>query len=156
MRSAPFFVPVPTTWWTPRNAWWRLEAIRKSKNFEPLAVSFKRIRKILKGQRVPAMLARRIRVFEIARRRELYVRVRPLPQSANPETCTEKKYQEALEAIAGLRKVSISFRRRRNDGKTTTCATIGWRAPRTLLREFTTVPTFLNLAVKSVAARKVT
>lgn len=87
-----------------------LKAIRKSKNFEPLAVSFKRIRNILeksnfKKEESPGIQAN---LFENAAERELFTAVR----SATSKVQAQKragKYQEALEAIAGLRKAVDEF-----------------------------------------------
>src|SRR6202040_2697993 len=55
-----------------------LKAIRKSKNFEPLAVSFKRIRKILEKAGVDVTDGRRVNpdLFETSAERELYSSVR--------------------------------------------------------------------------------
>ena len=87
-----------------------LRAIRKSRNFEPLAVSFKRIRKILEkagvapgqdGQVNPAL-------FESAAERELHSGA----TAAASKVASLKrggKYQEALEVIAGLRPVVDKF-----------------------------------------------
>ncbi len=87
-----------------------LKAIRKSKNFEPLAVSFKRIRNILeksnfKREEAPGIMAD---LFESAAERELFSAMR----SAASKVQAEKragKYQEALEVIAGLRKSVDDF-----------------------------------------------
>src|SRR2546425_12050395 len=51
-----------------------LKAIRKSKNFEPLAVSFKRIRKILEKANVASGDARRVNpeILESAHERDLH------------------------------------------------------------------------------------
>src|SRR6266699_2527969 len=87
-----------------------LRAIRKSRNFVPLAVSFKRIRKILEkagvapgqdGQVNPAL-------FESAAERELHSGA----TAAASKVASLKrggKYQEALEVIAGLRPVVDKF-----------------------------------------------
>jgi glycyl-tRNA synthetase beta chain len=87
-----------------------LRAIRKSRNFEPLAVSFKRIRKILEkagvapgqdGQVNPAL-------FESPAERELHSGA----TAAASKVASLKrggKYQEALEVIAGLRPVVDKF-----------------------------------------------
>lgn len=80
-----------------------LRAIRKSKNFEPLAVSFKRIRKIIekanrKGQSQPV----NPELFENDAERALYTAMR----AASPKVQSEKRaghYRGALEVIAGLR-----------------------------------------------------
>ena len=81
-----------------------LRAIRKSKNFEPLAVSFKRIRKILEkaaipgGEPQPASPA----LFENDAERSLYSSM----QAAVPRVNEHKRagrYREALEIIAALR-----------------------------------------------------
>ena len=80
-----------------------LRSVRKSKNFEPLAVSFKRIRKILEkanlknGGNVDAEL------FENEAERELFRAGR----EAAGRVQTEKRnghYDRALDQIAGLRK----------------------------------------------------
>ena len=86
-----------------------LRAIRKSRNFEPLAVSFKRIRKILEK----AGSSERDRhvnpeLFESAAERELH----SAAQAAASKVQSLKrggKYQEALEAIANLRPVVDKF-----------------------------------------------
>jgi glycyl-tRNA synthetase beta chain len=87
-----------------------LRAIRKSRNFEPLAVSFKRIRKILEKAGVTAGEDRRVNpeLFESAAERELYSGA----QAAASKVQSLKragKYQEALEVIAGLRSVVDKF-----------------------------------------------
>ena len=87
-----------------------LKAIRKSKNFEPLAVSFKRIRNILEKSNFKKEEAPGIQtdLFENAAERELFTAVR----SAASKVQAEKragKYQEALEVIAGLRKAVDEF-----------------------------------------------
>jgi glycyl-tRNA synthetase beta chain len=86
-----------------------LRAIRKTKNFEPLAVSFKRIRKILEksnlkndGHAVQAEL------FESDAERELFAAGR----AAAAKVQAEKRaghYEQALERIAGLRKAVDRF-----------------------------------------------
>jgi glycyl-tRNA synthetase beta chain len=87
-----------------------LKAIRKSKNFEPLAVSFKRIRNILEKSNFKKENAPGIQtdLFESGVERELFSAVR----SAATKVQAEKragKYQEALEVIAGLRKAVDDF-----------------------------------------------
>jgi glycyl-tRNA synthetase beta chain len=81
-----------------------LRAIRKSKNFEPLAVSFKRIRNILEKAAIPAGEAQRVSIelFENDAERALYSAM----QSAVPRVNEHKragKFREALEIIATLR-----------------------------------------------------
>ena len=87
-----------------------VRAIRKSRNFEPLAVSFKRIRKILeKAGVVPGQDGRvNPALFESAAERELHAgataaasKVQSLKRGG--------KYQEALEVIAELRPVVDKF-----------------------------------------------
>ncbi len=124
-----------------------LKAIRKSKNFEPLAVSFKRIRKILEKANVAPGDARHANpeLFESAAERELYSAVR----EAASKVQTQKragKYQEALEAIAGLRKVVDQF----FDGVMVMAENEAVRNNRLallaeLLREFTTVADFSEI-----------
>ena len=82
-----------------------IKAIRKTKNFEPLAVSFKRIHKILEkagpeaGWKLPAV---RTDLFSEDAERELHAR------AASAMKVVEKykrsaKYREALQEIAALR-----------------------------------------------------
>lgn len=87
-----------------------LKAIRKSKNFEPLAVSFKRIRNILEKSNFKREDSQGVQteLFESAAERELFTAVR----SAASKVQAEKragKYQEALEVIASLRKAVDEF-----------------------------------------------
>jgi glycyl-tRNA synthetase beta chain len=82
-----------------------IKAIRKTRNFEPLAVSFKRIRKILekagpeKGWKLSAV---RSDLFTEDAERDLHARA----AAATKEVEQHKrvvKYREALQVIAGLR-----------------------------------------------------
>jgi glycyl-tRNA synthetase beta chain len=124
-----------------------LRAIRRSKNFEPLAVSFKRIRKILEKASVASSDARQVNseLFEHAAERELHVAVR----GAAAKVQTQKragKYQEALETIAGLRKAVDHF----FDGVMVMAENEAVRNNRLallaeLLREFTTVADFSEI-----------
>jgi glycyl-tRNA synthetase beta chain len=87
-----------------------LRAIRKSKNFEPLAVSFKRIRNILEKSnfKKDEVAAIQTDLFESGAERELFAAVR----SAASKVQAEKRagrYQEALEVVAGLRKAVDDF-----------------------------------------------
>ena len=124
-----------------------LKAIRKSKNFEPLAVSFKRIRKILEKAGVAIGEGRRVNpeLFENAAERELYSAVR---DAASKVQALKRagKYQEALEVIAGLRKSVDHF----FDGVMVMAENEAVRNNRLtllaeLLREFTTVADFSEL-----------
>jgi glycyl-tRNA synthetase beta chain len=87
-----------------------LKAIRKSRNFEPLAVSFKRIRKILEKANLPAEDLQHVnpQLFEKDAEKHLHVAVRKAAASVGVDK-RAGKYQEALEEIAGLRKVVDSF-----------------------------------------------
>ena len=87
-----------------------LKAIRKSKNFEPLAVSFKRIRNIVEKANFKREEAQNIRpeLFENSAERELYAAVRSAASKVQAEK-RSGKYQEALEVIAGLRKAVDEF-----------------------------------------------
>src|SRR5712671_1178514 len=124
-----------------------LKAIRKSKNFEPLAVSFKRIRKILEKANVASGDGRHVNLelFESGAERELYSAVR----GAAAKVQTHKragKYQEALEIIASLRKVVDQF----FDGVMVMAENETVRSNRLallaeLLREFTTVADFSEI-----------
>jgi glycyl-tRNA synthetase beta chain len=87
-----------------------LKAIRKSKNFEPLAVSFKRIRNILEKSNFKKEEVRTIQpdLFESGAERELFSAVRAAASKVQAEK-RAGKYQEALEVIAGLRKAVDDF-----------------------------------------------
>ncbi len=87
-----------------------LKAIRKSKNFEPLAVSFKRIRNILEKSNFKRDDSKGIQpdLFESGVESDLFSAMR----SAATKVQAEKragKYQEALEVVAGLRKAVDEF-----------------------------------------------
>ena len=87
-----------------------LKVIRRSKNFEPLSVSFKRIRKILEKSGTPAADLQSVNseVFEAEAERALFGAMR----AAAPRVETEKragKYKEALEVIASLRPAVDNF-----------------------------------------------
>jgi glycyl-tRNA synthetase beta chain len=87
-----------------------LKSIRKSKNFEPLAVSFKRIRNILEKSNFKKEEARAIQpdLFESGAERGLFSAVRAAASKVQAEK-RAGKYQEALEVIAGLRKAVDDF-----------------------------------------------
>jgi len=87
-----------------------LRAIRKSRNFEPLAVSFKRIRKILEKAGAASGADRPVKpeLFESEAETELHSAAR----GAASKVQTFKrggKYLEALEVIAGLRPAVDKF-----------------------------------------------
>ncbi|MGA2811923.1 MAG: glycine--tRNA ligase subunit beta [Candidatus Acidiferrum sp.] len=87
-----------------------LRAIRKSKNFEPLAVSFKRIRKIVEKANFGANELHHTNpdLFESEAERELHRAVREAASKVQSDKLAGK-YQEALESIAALRKVIDKF-----------------------------------------------
>ncbi len=87
-----------------------LRAIRKSKNFEPLTVSFKRIRKILEKANLVSDDSQRIHpdLFENQAEWVLFSAVREAAAKVQVEK-RAGRYQAALEAIAGLRKVVDRF-----------------------------------------------
>jgi glycyl-tRNA synthetase beta chain len=87
-----------------------LKAVRKTKNFEPLAVSFKRIRKILEKANIPADAPQHVNVelFEKEAEKALHTAVRKAAGKVS-EDKRAGKYQEALDEIAGLRKVVDTF-----------------------------------------------
>ncbi len=86
-----------------------LKAIRKSKNFEPLAVSFKRVRRILeKANLGEEVLTINKDLFEKDAERELYAAMRKAAGKVS-EDKRAGRYQEALEEIAGLRKAVDQF-----------------------------------------------
>ena len=124
-----------------------LKAIRKSKNFEPLAVSFKRIRKILEKANVPARDGHHVNpdLFESPAERDLYSAVRDAASKVQAQK-RAGKYQEALEVIAGLRKAVDRF----FDGVMVMAENEAVRNNRLallaeLLREFTTVADFSEI-----------
>src|SRR5260370_11997525 len=86
-----------------------LRSIRKSKNFEPLAVSFKRIRKILEKSNVKSDgLSAQPELFESEAERELFAAGR----AAAAKVQTEKRagqYEQPIERIPGLRKAIDRF-----------------------------------------------
>jgi glycyl-tRNA synthetase beta chain len=87
-----------------------LKSIRKSKNFEPLAVSFKRIRNILEKSNFKKEEAGAIQpdLFESGAERGLFSAMRAAASKVQAEK-RAGKYQEALEVIAGLRKAVDDF-----------------------------------------------
>jgi len=87
-----------------------LKAVRKTKNFEPLAVSFKRIRKILEKANIPGDAPQHVNVelFEKEAEKALHTAVRKAAGKVS-EDKRAGKYQEALDEIAGLRKVVDTF-----------------------------------------------
>ena len=124
-----------------------LKAIRKSKNFEPLAVSFKRIRKILEKANIAPSDARQTNpeLFEAPAERSLYSAVRDVAGKVQAQK-RAGKYQEALDNIAGLRRVVDQF----FDGVMVMAENEAVRNNRLallaeLLREFTTVADFSEL-----------
>ncbi len=82
-----------------------IKAMRKTKNFEPLAVSFKRIRKILEkagpesGWKLSGV---RPDLFAEDAERQLHARAADVANQAEKHK-REGKYREALQNIAGLR-----------------------------------------------------
>lgn len=124
-----------------------LKAIRKSKNFEPLAVSFKRIRRILeKANLGTEVLSVNKDLFEKDAERELYAAVRKAAGKVS-EDKRAGRYQEALEEIAGLRKAVDQFFldvmvMAEDEGvRNNRLALLS-----ELLREFTTIADFAELA----------
>jgi len=87
-----------------------LKTIRRTRNFEPLAVSFKRIRKILEKAGLPAEELQNVnlQLFEKDAEKQLHAAVRKAAASVGVNK-RAGNYQEALEEIAGLRKVVDNF-----------------------------------------------
>jgi glycyl-tRNA synthetase beta chain len=82
-----------------------VRAIRKTKNFEPLAVSFKRIRKILDKAGPEAgwkLSAVRSDLFKEEEERELHARAASTMKEVEQQK-RAGKYKEALQGIAALR-----------------------------------------------------
>jgi glycyl-tRNA synthetase beta chain len=80
-----------------------LRAIRKSKNFEPLTVSFKRIRKILEKANLRDGAVVNPDLFESDAERELFAAGREAAVKVQAEK-RAGRYEQALDRIAGLRK----------------------------------------------------
>lgn len=124
-----------------------LRAIRKSKNFEPLAVSFKRVRNILEKS-APAASdghAADPALFEGDAEKALFRAMR----EASPKVQAEKrhgKYKEALEMIATLRPhvdrffVEVMVMAEKEEVRRNRLALLG-----ELLREFSTIADFSEL-----------
>jgi glycyl-tRNA synthetase beta chain len=124
-----------------------LRAIRKSKNFEPLAVSFKRIRKILEKAKLPRGEAHEIQqsLFENAAEKDLFSAVRAAASKVQSEK-RNGRYQEALQVIASLRNAVDRF----FDDVMVMAENEAVRKNRLallaeLLREFTTIADFAEL-----------
>jgi glycyl-tRNA synthetase beta chain len=123
-----------------------LRTIRKSKNFEPLAVSFKRIRKILEKSNFKADgKAVQPELFESEAERELFAAGR----AAAGKVHAEKRaghYEQALERIAGLRKaVDRFFEEVMVMAENEAVRTNRLALLAELLREFTTVADFSEI-----------
>jgi len=124
-----------------------LKAIRKSKNFEPLAVSFKRIRNILEKSNYKREETHAIQpdLFESGVERELFTAVRAAASKVQAEK-RAGKYQEALEVVAGLRKAVDDFfagvmvMAEKEDVRKNRLALLS-----EILREFTTIADFSEL-----------
>jgi glycyl-tRNA synthetase beta chain len=124
-----------------------LKAIRKSKNFEPLAVSFKRIRNILEKSNYKKEEAHAIQpdLFESGVERELFAAVRAAASKVQAEK-RAGKYQEALEIVAGLREAVDDFfagvmvMAEKEDVRKNRLALLS-----EILREFTTIADFSEL-----------
>jgi len=125
-----------------------LKAIRRTKNFEPLAISFKRIRKIIEkangtGSQRPKVNPE---LFEEGAERELYKSARDAASKIDVEK-RAGRYREALEAIASLRKSVDRF----FDEVMVMAENPAVRSNRLsllgeLLREFSTIADFSELA----------
>jgi glycyl-tRNA synthetase beta chain len=88
-----------------------VRAIRKTKNFEPLAVSFKRIRKILEKAGPQAgwkLSAVRSDIFTEEAERELHARAASVRKDVEQHK-RAGRYREALQDIAKLRPVVDRF-----------------------------------------------
>jgi len=87
-----------------------LRTIRKSKNFEPLTVSFKRIRKILEKSNGKDRCAAAVQValFDRDAERELFSAGREAAIAVQAEK-RAGRYEQALERIAGLRRAVDRF-----------------------------------------------
>jgi glycyl-tRNA synthetase beta chain len=124
-----------------------LRAIRKSKNFEPLTVSFKRIRKIIEKANLKNGVTVNPALFENDAERELFAAGR----EAAAKVQAEKRaghYEQALDRIAGLRKSVDRFFEEvmvMADNEAVRNNRLSLLAE--LLREFTTVADFSEIGV---------
>jgi glycyl-tRNA synthetase beta chain len=133
-----------------------VRAVRRTKNFEPLAVAFKRIRNILEKAGPPAEWRQEAvdpKLFSEAAEREL--------QEAATQVATEAgkqkragRYREALETIAGLRPVVDRF----FDDVMVMAEDAAVRRNRLtllaqLLREFSTIAEFSEIQTSEAGAR---
>ena len=80
-----------------------LRSIRKSKNFEPLTVSFKRIRKILEKAHLKDGTIVNPELFDSDAERELFTAGRDAAVKVQADK-RAGRYEQALDRIAGLRK----------------------------------------------------
>jgi glycyl-tRNA synthetase beta chain len=124
-----------------------LKSIRKTKNFEPLAVSFKRIRKILEKADLPANHSVPVNpeLFDKDAERELHGVMRKVAAQVT-ENKRAGRYQEALEEIAGTRKAVDRFFEEvmvMAEDEAVRKNRLGLLAE--LLREFTTIADFSEL-----------
>jgi glycyl-tRNA synthetase beta chain len=85
-----------------------LRAIRRSKNFEPLTVSFKRIRKIIEKSNSKDGGSVQASLFENAAERELFAAARDTAAKVQADK-RAGHYEQALDRIAGLRKAVDRF-----------------------------------------------
>jgi glycyl-tRNA synthetase beta chain len=127
-----------------------LRAIRRTKNFEPLAISFKRIRKILEKAHEGGGEGKKPdpRLFEHDAERHLYAAVR----EAAAKVDAQKRaglYREALEVIAGLRQAVDRFFEEvlvMAENEAVRQNRLSLLAE--LLREFTTIADFAEIAAE--------
>jgi glycyl-tRNA synthetase beta chain len=124
-----------------------LKSIRKSKNFEPLTVSFKRIRKILEKANLGAGESKPVQpdLFENDAERELHKTIREVAAKVQADK-RAGKYREALESIAAVRPVVDRFFDEvmvmaENEAVRTNRLTLLGE----LLREFTTIADFSEI-----------
>jgi glycyl-tRNA synthetase beta chain len=80
-----------------------LRSIRRSKNFEPLTISFKRIRKIIEKSNSKDAVSVQPTLFESDAERELFMAVRDIAHKVQSDK-RAGHYEQALDRIAGLRK----------------------------------------------------
>ena len=128
-----------------------VKAIRHTRNFAPLAASFKRIRNILEKSASPedrAQLAVRQELFQEAAEKELYAAAHEIGNQA-ARSKRERKYRAALEKISELRPaVDLFFDKvlvmaKDEDIRRNRIALLG-----TLLKEFSTIADFSELGAE--------
>ncbi len=131
-----------------------VRAIRKTKNFEPLAISFKRIRKILEKAGPPGewqLTGVRPDLFAEAAERDLYEAAASVARHAEQDK-RARRYRAALERIAGLRpRVDLFFEKVMVMTEDAEVRKNRLTMLSELLRQFSTIADFSEIAARERA-----